>query len=73
MIELSKNDISFTLLTSTPGIGKNLTARLIAENEDISRFDNVKQLVAYARKEPQVYELGSYKSKFSISKKEIRD
>ena len=69
LIELSKNDTNFTLLTSIPGIGENLAARLIAEIGDISRFNNAKQLVAYAGIDPQVYESGSYKGKFSISKK----
>ena len=69
LIELSKNDMSFTLLTSIPGIGEKLAARLIAEIGDISRFDNAKQLVAYAGIDPQVYESGSFKGKFSISKK----
>ena len=69
IIELSKEDSNFVLLTSVPGIGENIAARLIAEIGDISRFDNANQVVAYAGLDPQVYESGNYKGNFSISKK----
>ena len=69
IIMMSKQDQNFILLTSIPGIGENLAARIIAEAGDISRFDNAKQLTAFAGLDPQVYESGSYKGKFSISKK----
>lgn len=69
IIEMSKQNHNFILLTSIPGIGENLAARIIAEVGDITRFDNAKQLIAFAGLDPQVYESGSYKGKFSISKK----
>ena len=69
LIQEAKKDPNFVLFSSIPGIGENLAAILISEIGDIFRFNNERQLIAYAGLDPKVYESGSFKGKFSISKK----
>lgn len=57
-------------LLSIPGIGEVLATRLLAELGDLSRFENHRQIVAYAGIDPTVYQSGSMSGKhFSITKK----
>lgn len=72
LIQEAKKDPNFVLFSSIPGIGENLASRLISEIGDIFRFNNERQLIAYAGLDPKVYESGSFKGKFSISKKETK-
>jgi len=58
IINLAKNLPYFNILHSIPGIGENLAARLIAEIGDITRFENTKQLIAYAGIDPVIYQSG---------------
>lgn len=58
IINLAKNLPYFNILHSIPGIGENLAARLIAEIGDITRFENNKQLTAYAGIDPIIYQSG---------------
>ncbi len=48
-----------SLITSIPGIGELTAAKLLAEIRDITEFDNVRQLVAYAGLNPRQYRSGS--------------
>ena len=58
IINLAKTLQYFNILHSIPGIGENLAARLIAEIGDITRFENNKQLIAYAGIDPIIYQSG---------------
>lgn len=70
MIDLVKSIPLYTHLQTIPGIGPLLAARLIAELGDLSRFDNSRQLTAYAGLDPVVYQSGQMDGKhLSISKK----
>lgn len=69
IIDITKDSVEFKVIRSIPGIGDNLASRLVAEIGEITRFSNSKQLVAYSGLDPQVYESGNYKGKWSISKK----
>lgn len=60
----------FEQLKSIPGIGPLLAVRLIAELGDLSRFRNMRQIIAYAGLDPLVYQSGQKDGKhLSISKK----
>lgn len=70
MIKLSNKLNLYHQLKSIPGIGENLSVRLISELGDLSRFDNHKQLVAYAGIDPKVYQSGQNDGNhLSITKK----
>ncbi len=57
------------LMDSIPGIGKLTAAKLLAECRSVSRFDNVRQLVAFAGLNPAHHQSGSsIKKKTTISK-----
>lgn len=58
IIELAKTLPNYDSIASIPGIGENLAARILAEIGDISRFNNVSQLVAFSGVEPQIYQSG---------------
>jgi len=58
IVEQAKTLPEFHLLTSVPGIGENLAARIMAEVGDIKRFARSKQLAAYAGLDPIVYQSG---------------
>jgi len=49
---------SATLLSSIPGIGPAISASLIAEIEDVERFDRPESLIAYAGLDPRVRQSG---------------
>lgn len=58
------------LLVSIPGIADTTAAKLLAEAQDINRFDNVKQFAAYTGLTPSNRESGSsVRGRASISKK----
>jgi len=48
----------FKRLITMPGVATNLAARITAEIGDINRFENKKQLVAYAGTDPKIYQSG---------------
>ena len=48
MVELLKDRDEYKVLTSIPDIGDNTAVRLIGEIGDMTRFENHKQLNAYA-------------------------
>ena len=58
IIELAKTLQNYDSIASIPGIGENLAARILAEIGDISRFNNVSQLVAFSGVDPQIYQSG---------------
>jgi transposase len=58
MIDIAQTIPEFTLIESIPGIGANLSARIVAEIGDIHRFTGPKQLVAYAGIDPIIYQSG---------------
>jgi transposase len=58
IISLAKTLPYFKILLSIPGFGENLASRMIAEIGDITRFDNPKQLIAYAGIDPIIYQSG---------------
>jgi transposase len=49
-------------ITSIPGIGLVTGAAILAEIGDVSRFDNVEKLVAYAGIDPSVYQTGQFQA-----------
>lgn len=60
----------FECLCSIKGVGANLAARILAEVGDISRFRNVKALIAYAGLDPRKNQSGEKKGEhLGISKK----
>lgn len=70
MIKVANKIPLFNQLKSIPGIGENLSVRLVSELGDLSRFDNSKQLVAYAGIDPRVYQSGIISGEhLSITKK----
>lgn len=70
MITIAQEIPLYSYLQSIPGIGPILSIRLISELGDLSRFENTRQLVAYAGLDPVVYQSGQYEGKhLSISKK----
>lgn len=58
IIELAKTLPNYDSIASIPGIGENLAAMILAEIGDISRFNNVSQLVAFSGVDPQIYQSG---------------
>lgn len=58
IIDLAKELPNYELLLTIPGISNNLSARILAEIGDISRFPRAKSLVAYAGIDPNVYQSG---------------
>jgi len=49
-------------ITSIPGIGPVTGAAIVAEIGDVSRFDSVEKLVAYAGIDPSVYQTGQFRA-----------
>jgi transposase len=58
--ELSQDLDSVRLLKSIPGIGGNIAPAIASEIGDISRFKNVKALVAFCGLDPGVKQSGQY-------------
>jgi len=56
------------LLNSIPGIGDKTSMRLLAEIRDITAFETVEQLVAFAGLNPKLRQSGKYQGQVKISK-----
>ncbi|WP_078412155.1 IS110 family RNA-guided transposase [Priestia abyssalis] len=69
MAELSKERKDYQVLISFPGIGPNTAVRLIGEIGDLTRFDNHKQLNAYAGIDIRRFQSGTLFYKDKINKR----
>ena len=58
MIETAKQSPYFKIINSFYGIGEVLTAELLGELGDITRFDNHKQLIAFCGLDPTIVQSG---------------
>ena len=58
MIETAKQSPYFKIINSFYGIGEVLTAELLGELGDITRFDNHKQLIAFCGLDPTIAQSG---------------
>lgn len=56
IIDIAKTLPNYEYIRSIPGIGDNLSSRILAELGDISRFNNASQVVAYCGIDPQIYQ-----------------
>ena len=74
-ISLVENEITTILskinshIPTILGIGKVSAASIIAEIEDISRFDNPDKLLAFAGLDPRIYQSGTQEFKGRMNKK----
>ena len=74
-ISIVENEITTHLskinshIPSILGIGMVSTATMIAEIEDISRFDNPNKLLAFAGLDPRIYQSGTQEFKGRMNKK----
>lgn len=76
IMELTKQhyENEFNTLTSIPGIGKKTAMLLILSTDGFTRFDNIKQLVAYTGIAPKVFQSGkTVNKKPKISKLGMAD
>ncbi len=69
MAMLAEGSEEYSLLLSIPGIATNTAVRLIAEIGDIRRFDNHKQLNAFAGIDIRRYQSGKFIAKDKINKR----
>ncbi|KZM55487.1 hypothetical protein A3Q35_11845 [Aeribacillus pallidus] len=69
MVVLSKERNEYQILISIPGIGKNTAVRLIGEIGDMTRFENHKQLNAYAGIDIRRFQSGTLFYKDKINKR----
>lgn len=69
MATLAEGLEEYSLLLSIPGIATNTAVRLIAEIGDIRRFDNHKQLNAFAGIDIRRYQSGKFIAKDKINKR----
>ncbi len=69
MSSLAASLDEYSILLSIPGIAVNTAVRLIAEIGDIKRFDNNKQLNAFAGIDIRRYQSGKYIAKDKINKR----
>lgn len=69
MTLLAANLEEYSILLSIPGIAANTAVRLIAEIGDIKRFDNNKQLNAFAGIDIRRYQSGKFIAKDKINKR----
>ena len=76
IMELTKKHykVEFNSLTSIPGIGKKTAMLLILSTNGFTRFDNIKQLVAYTGIAPRIFQSGkTVNKKPKISKLGMAD
>jgi transposase len=76
IMELTKQhyQTEFTSLTSIPGIGKKTAMLLILATDGFTRFNNIKQLVAYTGIAPRIFQSGkTINKKPKISKLGMAD
>ena len=70
IVDIAKTLPNYEYIRSIPGIGDNLSSRILAELGDISRFNNASQVVAYCGIDPQIYQSGQISGlHLKISKK----
>ncbi|WP_060206974.1 IS110 family transposase [Sporosarcina koreensis] len=69
MATLAEGLEEYSLLLSIPGIATNTAVRLLAEIGDIRRFDNHKQLNAFAGIDIRRYQSGKFIAKDKINKR----
>lgn len=70
IIDIAKTLPNYEYIRSIPGIGDNLSSRILAELGDISRFNNASQVVAYCGIDPQIYQSGQTSGlRLKLSKK----
>jgi transposase len=69
MVRLAQTRVEYHILLSFPGIGPNTAVRLMAEIGEIRRFDNNKQLNAYAGIDIRRYQSGKTFYKDKINKR----
>ncbi|KAF0815498.1 IS110 family transposase [Cytobacillus sp. FSL R5-0377] len=69
MAQLAESRAEYHILLSFPGIGSNTAVRLMAEIGDIRRFENNKQLNAYAGIDIRRYQSGKTFYKDKINKR----
>ena len=69
MVVLSEERNEYQILISIPGIGKNTAVRLIGEIGDMTRFENHKQLNAYAGIDIRRFQSGTLFYKDKINKR----
>jgi len=69
MVVLSEERNEYQILISIPGIGKNTAVRLIGEIGDMTRFQNHKQLNAYAGIDIRRFQSGTLFYKDKINKR----
>ena len=58
MIELARKSPYFDIINSMPGLGAILTAEILGELGDITRFDSAKQLIAFCGLDPTIAQSG---------------
>ncbi len=68
MLEPLMHELKSPILT-IPGIGMNLSAMIIGEIGDISRFDNHEKLIKYAGLDVKIYQSGTINYKGKIRKR----
>ena len=61
-----KDDID--IISSIKGVSKNSASKIMAEIEDIKKFENFKKLIKFAGTDPVIKQSGSFKLNKSISK-----
>lgn len=69
MVDLSRDRVEFQVLKSFPGIGANTAVRILGELGDIHRFQNSKQINAYAGIDIQRYQSGKLQLQDKINKR----
>ncbi len=71
MIETAKQSPYFEIINSFYGIGETLTAEILGELGDITRFDSPKEIIAFCGLDPTIKQSGkkSINVKGAISKK----
>ena len=62
MDELARNLPEYDEINKTPGVGKKLTSRVIAEIGDVRRFKNAGSLIAYAGLDSPPYQSGQFEA-----------
>lgn len=70
MITTTMEMPNYLLILGIPGIGPNLSCRILAEIGDITRFKNARSLVSYTGFDPNIYQSGQINGEhLSITKK----
>ena len=70
MIETAKQSPYYKIINSFYGIGEILTAEILGELGDITRFDSPKQIIAFCGLDPKKKQSGKSKNvKGAISKR----